>query len=104
MIYCLYTLVDITETKQHHGGDDLARHQQQNFDVVLQTIGLCGNVYYTTSPEKIPADVFGMFEKTAWKFEWEMELEELFTKDNDKVAVLKEIFNYVPVIKNFFQY
>ena len=98
MIYCLYTLVDITETFQRHGGEMLPRHQQQNFDTVLQTIGLGGNIYYSKSPEQVPADVFGMFEKTAWHFEWEMEIAELFTKDNDHLAILKEIFEYVPVI------
>lgn len=100
MIYSLYTLVDITETKQRHGGDTVARCQQQNFDTVLQTLGLCGNVYYTNSPEQVPADVFGDITKTAWKFEWEMEIEDLFTKDGNPIAVLKEIFEYVPIITN----
>lgn len=98
MQYCLYTLVDITETGQHHGGPALERNQQRNFDTVLQTIGLCGNVYYSASPEQLPADMFGMFDKTAWRFEWTMEIDELFTKNGDHVAVLKEIFQYVPVV------
>jgi hypothetical protein len=98
MIYSLYTLVDITETKQRHGGEVLARNQQQNFDVVLQTIGLCGNVYYKKSPELVPADVFGDITRSAWYFEWSMELEDIFTIDDSPIAKLKEIFQYVPVI------
>ena len=98
MIYSLYTLVDITETKQRHSSNSLVRHQQQNFDIVLQTIGLCGNVYYTKSPEQVPADVFGDIEKTAWRFDWEMEIDDLFSVDGMPTAKLKEIFNYVPVI------
>ena len=98
MIYCLYTTVDITETNQHHGGELMARHQQQNFDTVLQTIGLCGNLEYRKSPEQVPADIFGQFKKTAWYFEWEMEHAEIFTVDSDPTGKLKEIFEFVPVI------
>jgi len=98
MIYKLYTLVDITETKQRHGGDLLHRSQQQNFDIVLQTIGLCGNVYYKKSPALVPADIFGDITKTAWYFEWTMELDDIFTVNGNPIAKLKEIFQYVPVI------
>lgn len=98
MIYCLYTLVDITVTRQFHGGDLLARHQQQNFETVIQTIGLSGNVYYKKNPEKIPAIIFGNENINCWYFEWEMEIEELFSKDGDPIAVLKEAFQYVPFI------
>jgi len=98
MIYHLYTLVDITETKQRHGGEVLPRHQQQNFDIVLQTIGLCGNVIYKRSPETLPADMFGKRNKTAWHFEWEMEHDEIFTIDGNPIAKLKEIFEFVPII------
>lgn len=98
MIYCLYTTVDITETRQRHGAESLEKHQQQNFDTVLQTIGLCGNVYYDKSPCVITGEVFGNKKLKVWKFEWKMEIAELFTKDNDHVAILKEIFQYVPII------
>jgi hypothetical protein len=98
MLYSLYTLVDITETGQRHGVDTLKRSQQQNFDILLQTLGLCGNVYYTRSPERVPADVFGMFSNTAWYFEWEMEIADVFAIGDNPIAKLKEIFQYVPVI------
>ena len=98
MVYSLYTLVDITETHQRRGGEILARRQQQNFDIVLQTIGLCGNVYYTKSPEEVPGDIFGDINKKAWQFNWEMEIDALFEQDGDPVKKLKEIFEYVPVI------
>lgn len=100
MIYCLYTTIDITETKQRHGGDFVPRCQQQNFDTVLQTIGLCGNVYFDHSPKKITASMFGQKNKSIWHFEWRMEIEELFTKDGNHVAILEEVFQYVPVILN----
>lgn len=100
MRYCLYTLVDITATGRSRGPNSLERHQQQNFDTVLQTIGLSGNVYYDKDPEVIPADIFGNADHKCWYFEWHMEIEELFSKDNDPIAVLKNIFEYVPFIPN----
>ena len=98
MIYSLYTLVDITATGQLRGGNNLERHQQQNFDTVLQTIGLKGNVYYEKNPIIIPADIFGNSNQKCWYFEWTMEIEELFTKNGDPIAELKDIFEYVPFI------
>lgn len=98
MIYCLYTLVDITATGQYRGSQSLEKKQQQNFDTVLQTIGLSGNVYYKKPPATVPASIFGNEQQTCWYFEWTMEIEELFTKDGDPIAVLKDTFEYVPFI------
>lgn len=98
MIYCLYTLVDITATGQYRGNQSLEKKQQQNFDTVLQTIGLSGNVYYKNPPKKIPAVIFGNDQQSCWYFEWTMEIEELFTKEGDPIAVLKDTFEYVPFI------
>jgi hypothetical protein len=98
MIYSLYTLVDITATGQYKSRNDLERLQQQNFDTVIQTIGLAGNVYYTHLPQIIPADIFGNSEQRCWYFEWNMEIEHLFEIDGDELARLKDLFDYVPVI------
>jgi hypothetical protein len=48
----LLTLVDITETKQYRRepGKELLRDQEQNFQMLLQTIGLRVNPIYTYSP------------------------------------------------------
>jgi hypothetical protein len=98
MIYSLYTLVDITATGLHRGADKLERYQQQNFDTVIQTIGLSGNVYYEKPPQIIAADIFGVPEQRCWYFEWRMELEGLFEVDGDVLARLKDNFEYVPFI------
>jgi hypothetical protein len=98
MLYCLYTLVDITATGQHHGGEKLARNQQQNFDTVTQTIQLSGNMYYANTPIKIPAAIFRKPDIDCWYFEWTMEIEDLFLKDNDPIAGLKRSFEFVPFI------
>lgn len=98
MLYCLYTLVDITATGHHRSGERLERNQQQNFDTVTQTIQLSGNMYYDSPPEKIPADIFGRPDISCWYFEWRMEIEELFAKDGDNIGRLKDSFEYVPFI------
>ena len=100
MRYCLYTLVDITATGQYRSGDKLLRNQQQNFDTVLQTLGLKGNVYFDNKPVKIPANIFGNDAIECWYFEWTMEISELFVKDNDPIGELKDLFQYVPYIDN----
>lgn len=98
MIYSLYTLVDITHTKQNHGAACIEKSQQQNFNTVLQTIGLSGNVYFTNDPVRVPATKFKIKDKECWYFEWKMEISELFTKDGDPIAILKENFEFVPFI------
>lgn len=98
MIYCLHTLVDITATGHYKSRNDLERLQQQNFDTVIQTIGLAGNVYYEKSPSAIPATIFGNDKQTCWYFEWRMEIEHLFEVDGDELARLKDLFEYVPFI------
>jgi hypothetical protein len=98
MIYSLYTLVDITATGQYRSRNDLERLQQQNFDTVIQTIGLSGNVYYEAPPQIIPADIFGAGDQKCWHFEWRMEIEQLFEKNGDQLYRLKDSFEYVPFI------
>ena len=100
MLYCLYTLVDITATNQYRGSDKLTRNQQQNFDTVLQTLGLKGNVYFDKNPKKIPATIFGNDKIDCWYFEWTMEISDLFVKDTDPIGQLKELFEFVPFIDN----
>ena len=97
MLYCLYTLVDITATG-HRSGERLARNQQANFDTITQTIQLCGNMYYDNFPKKVPGEIFGSKDLDCWYFEWTMEIDELFYKDNDHIGRLKDIFEYVPFI------
>lgn len=98
MLYCLYTLVDITATGHHRSGERIERNQQQNFDTITQTIQLAGNMYYDKKPIIISADLFGQPNNRCWFFEWTMELDELFYKDNDNIGRLKDMFEYVPFI------
>lgn len=98
MLYCLYTLADITATGQYHGGEPLLRNQQQNFDTILQTIGLKGNVYFDEKPRIIDSSIFGRTGDKCWYFEWKMEIEELFQVNDDPIALLKDLFEYIPYI------
>jgi hypothetical protein len=98
MLYCLYTLVDITATGHYRGSDRLLRNQQQNFDTILQTLGLKGNVYFDNKPRKIPAKIFGNEKIDCWYFEWTMEISDLFATETDPIGQLKELFNFVPYI------
>jgi hypothetical protein len=98
MIYSLYTLVDITATGHYRSRNDLERLQQQNFDTVIQTIGLAGNVYYQEQPIIVKADIFDKPNDLCWFFGWSMELDHLFEKDGDELVKLKELFEYVPII------
>ena len=85
MHYKLYTLVDITNTRQYQNSTEnrQARSQQQNFDTVIQTIGMRANVDYTKPPE-VTIDVPKKYNldsavlSNIWIFEWRVEREFLF--------------------------
>ena len=98
MIYCLYTLADITATRQYRSKNDLERMEQQNFDTVLQTIGLSANIETQIDPVVIPADIFGAPNEKCWYFEWTTEHDYVFEVNGDMIARLKETFEYVPFI------
>jgi len=98
MIYQLYTTIDITETKVYHGNDNLLIYQQQNFNTIIQTIGLCGNIYYDHSPIVLYSDKF--YGLKHWMFEWRMEIPDLFKRADNHTAILDDIFQFVPYIKN----
>ena len=69
MQYRLHTLVDITNSKQYRNepGREQARGQQQNFDTMINTIGMRSNLQYDEPPrviKDIPQN-FGLSGKTA---------------------------------------
>ena len=51
MEYKLYTLVDITHTNQHRPepGKEALRWKEQNFQTVLQTLGIRSNINFAQS-------------------------------------------------------
>ena len=100
MIYCLYTLVDITATGRYRSRSDLERLQQQNFDTVIQTIELAGNLMYEEPPKIMSAEMFGKPDQRCWYFEWRMEREQVLEHNGDEIGRLKELFEFVPIITN----
>ena len=107
MEYKLITLIDITATGQYRqeSGRQQQFDQQQNFNTVLQTLGIRGNVYYTVKPTVIEdtgkSQGFSI-NKTVnmWQFEWQMEIEDLFEKSGDPIHWLRHDFDLVPIIPN----
>ena len=104
MNYKLYTLVDITNTGQYRTepGKEEARYREQNFNTVIQTLGLRSNIQYNNRPQQIQVrgKVVGFDTDeiiTVWRFDWETE-NDLYTKDDDPVGYLKEDFHLVPYI------
>lgn len=98
MIYTLYTLVDVTETGEHHGPDEKLVNQQANYNTLIQVLGLRAN----PTPRKTVSHVdslaglgFGASYKGKqryWEFEFEIEYGEV------AIDSFKEDFDLVPII------
>jgi len=106
MEYKLYTLVDITHTKQHRpaAGKEYLRWQEQNFNTVLQTLGIRSNITYTSGPMviEIKGRLVGFDTDSiirVWRFDFFTDREGLYDKDNDPVGHLIDDFMLVPYIK-----
>lgn len=104
MNYKLYTLVDITHTGQYRTepGKEEARYREQNFNTVIQTLGLRSNIDFANNPQmlEVRGRVVGFDTDElihVWRFDWATE-QDLYSKDGDPVAYLKEDFHLVPYI------
>jgi len=105
MEYKLYTLVDITHTNQYRNepGRQKERWQEQNFNTVLQTLGIRSNVSYKINPTslEIKGRVVGFNTDEiirVWRFDFYTELDYVYEKDDDPVGLLKDDFMLVPYI------
>ena len=105
MNYKLYTLVDITHTDQHRNepGKEQNRWKEQNFNTVLQTLGMRANVHYSNSPivTELKGKLIGFDTDEiirAWRFDFSTERDHLYESNSDPVAYLKEDFHLVPYI------
>ena len=105
MHYKLYTLVDITHTGQYRlePGKEQDRYKEQNFNTVLQTLGLRSNISYTSSPWliEVRGSIIGFDTDDiirVWRFEFETERDFVYENNADPVGFLKEDFNLVPYI------
>ena len=105
MEYKLYTLVDITHTGQHRTepGKEALRWKEQNFQTVLQTLGIRANVVFVNGP--ISSEVAGRivgFDTDdiirVWRFDFSTEREFVYDQGDDPVGALIEDFTLVPYI------
>lgn len=106
MQYKLYTLVDITSTGQYRNepGKESLRWKEQNFNTVLQTLGIRANISYYNKPTILEVKGSLIDFNTAdmirvWRFDFETERDHLYEIDNDPVGYLKEDFHLVPYIQ-----
>lgn len=105
MDYKLYTLVDITHTNQYRleAGKESLRNKEQNFNTVLQTLGIRSNIWYNHGP--LQMEVVGKlvgFDTDqvirVWRFDWRTEADNLYDDGVDPVGFLKNDFHLVPYI------
>lgn len=105
MNYTLYTTVDITRTGQYRtepGKEDL-RWKEQNFQSVLQTLGLRANINYEKPPYRmdIAGTVIGFNTSDiihVWRFDFSTERDFLYEKDGNPVGHLIDDFEMIPYI------
>jgi hypothetical protein len=105
MEYKLYTLVDITHTGQYRNvpGSEANRWREQNFNTVLQTLGLRANVHYTQKPSntEVSGRLVGFDTDEiirVWRFDFYTEKESVYEVNDDPVGFLKQDFHLVPYI------
>jgi len=101
MEYKLYTLVDITHTKQPRTNEE--RWREQNFNTVLQTLGIRANVVYTTSPVTLETQgrLVGFDTDeilNLWRFDFSTDRDALYESGSDPIGLLKQDFHLVPYI------
>jgi hypothetical protein len=104
--YKLYTFVDITHTGQYRAepGKESARWKEQNFNTIVQTLGIRCNIDYYQSPQAIEVRGslvgFDINEIVRlWRFDFSTERDFVYEDNGDPVAFLKEDFELVPYIQ-----
>jgi hypothetical protein len=106
MEYKLYTLVDITHTGQHRTepGKESLRWKEQNFQTLLQTLGIRANVTFTSSPiaTELNGRLIGFDTDTiirVWRFDFFTDRDFLYQDETDNpVGHLINDFRLVPYI------
>jgi len=105
MQYKLYTTVDITNTGQYRTepGKEHLRWKEQNFQTILQTLGIRANVSFTEKPvvSEMRGSLVGFNTDEivrVWRFDFNTEREFLFEKDNNPIGLMIEDFEGIPYI------
>jgi hypothetical protein len=103
MEYKLYTLVDITHTAQYRPSAGIQHWQEQNFNTVMQTLGIRANAGYRHSPSviEVKGSLIGFATDKiirVWRFDFYTEQDNVYEKDSDPVGLLKDDFMLIPYI------
>lgn len=99
--YRIITFVDITRTQASKTNEDQRRiAQQSNFNSLIQAIGMRSNVDWTEDPRKEHGSAPAYFDGKAvyWSWEFEVEREDVFLKEEDPAGLLKDDLHGVPII------
>ncbi len=99
--YKIITLVDITRSEITRSETDRIKiGQQANFNSLVQGIGMRSNVEWTSDPKvtdgRLPNGIEGRSRFWTWNFYCERE--EVFTKEDDPVGLLKDDLNGIPIV------
>lgn len=103
MNYILYTTVDITHTKQYKNSSEQLQWKEQNFNTIIQTLGLRANISYDSGPNLIYAQgsTYGFNTNQIipiWEFAFSAPYQSVYEKNNDPIGLLLEDFDLVPFI------
>ena len=94
--YEIKTTVDITRSNPDRADPDQVKQaQQSNFNSLIQGIGMRANITWGHDPIRMEED-----SQAVWSWEFEVEREGVFMKDEDPVALLKQDLHGIPIIKN----
>lgn len=99
--YKIITTVDITRSMVTRPSDGIIEFgQQSNFNSLVQSIGLRSNITWEGDPKKhtgrLPDPLTGKADHWVWEFD--VEREDVFLKENDPVGLLMEDLHGVPII------
>ena len=105
MDYKLYTTVDITRTGQYRAepGKEELRWKEQNFQSVIQTLGIRANIDYARGPEvtEVRGRIVGFNTDEiirVWRFDFSTERDFLYENEGDPIGYLKDDFEMIPFI------
>jgi len=101
MEYKLYTLVDITHTQQARTNEE--RWKEQNFQTVLQTLGIRANVAFVNSPAVVETSgrLVGFDTDEIlhlWRFDFSTDRDALYENLDSPIGLLFDDFHLVPYI------
>ena len=103
--YKLYTLIDISDTGQNNYNiyQEINYWKRQNFNTVLQTLGMRTNIQYINKPVmiEIKGSTVGFNTDSiirVWRFDFFTEGADIFKILDDPFGLLKQDFELVPYI------